>query len=240
MSVMYREANPHTVLLVEDNPEIGEELAGLLESAGLHALTARTGAEGISLAADCHPDLVLLDLGLPDMHGREVIPALPVPRPPVIIISAMLDMDERLACFDAGVDDFITKPFHPEETLARIHRTLRHHTRQAGTPDPAPPVLRCGTLELDPLACQIRKDGKPVRVRRKVFGLMKLFLENPGRVFNREDMQREVWGGEFVSENSVWVHMNQVRRLLEDDPRNPRYLDTLPGLGYRFIPDREN
>lgn len=219
------------ILVVEDQAAIGEYLVQIIERNGHRGTLAGTGKRSLELLEQQSADIVVLDLGLPDIAGRELLGILKLrwPTMPVIIISSMLDMEERLACFTAGADDFITKPFHPKETIARIERSFLRHG------PPVPLKVCCGPLWLNQATGRIVCKGQVVNASRKVFDILYLLASRPGQVFSKQDIACHIWKGFFVSDNSIWVHMNQVRKLLEVQGRECGVVETLPGTGYRYL-----
>jgi two-component system KDP operon response regulator KdpE len=226
-------AHPPEVLVVEDEPEIVRFLKAALESSGYTVRVAMTGAEALHEAANRPPDLVLLDLGLPDFDGREVTRRLREwSRVPIIVLSARGQDRDKIEALDAGADDYLTKPFAIGELLARL-RVARRHALQSG--EPAPPVVTVGDLRIDRASRRVEMKGNPVHLTPIEFKLLMILASAPGRVLTRDQLMREVWGPGFVHQHHhLRVHMGNLRHKIEPEPSRPRYLLSEPGVGYRM------
>ncbi|MFE7758598.1 winged helix-turn-helix domain-containing protein, partial [Streptomyces sp. NPDC057429] len=202
---------------------------------------APDGTTALRLAAERRPDVVVLDLGLPDTDGIDVIKALRGwTRVPLVVLSARCTTHEKVEAFEAGADDYITKPFDMAELLARLRAAVRRNTRD-GTggvlPADGPPSLTVTTQDftVDLAAKKVRRDGRPVRLTPTEWHLLEILVRTPGRLISQRQLLEEVWGSTFAARtNYLRVYMAQLRRKLEKDPSQPRYLITEPGMGYRF------
>jgi len=225
------------VLVIEDDAAIGRLLRHSLTEAGNTVAVATDGTSGLTLAVQEQPDVVLLDLGLPDLDGRQVLRMLrAVSRVPVIVVTAQDDDRTVVEALDAGADDYLVKPFGGEQLAARIRAVLR----RAGTPG-ADRVVRLGGLEVDPAARQVRLDGSPIELARKEFDLLWLLASRPGEVVTKREMLAEVWGLPFGGgDRTVDVHLSWLRRKLGETAAAPRYLHTVRGVGMRLAPPAED
>jgi two-component system, OmpR family, KDP operon response regulator KdpE len=189
------------------------------------------------LAASQHPDLVVLDLGLPDLDGVDVIRGLRARTAvPIIVLSGRVGSSDKVAALDAGADDYVTKPFGIDELLARIRAVTRRHA-----PAAPPPIAHIGQYIVDLSRPSVRRaDGaEQIRLTPTEWHLLEILIRNPGKLVGQRLLLREVWGPQYQSETHyLRQYMAQLRRKLEDDPAHPRYLLTEPGMGYRFLPDR--
>ncbi|WP_405620607.1 response regulator transcription factor [Streptomyces sp. NBC_00076] len=218
------------VLVVDDDPTVAEVVTGYLDRAGYVVDRAGDGPDALARATAHWPDLVVLDLMLPGMDGLEVCRRMRGRGPvPVIMLTARGDEDDRILGLEVGADDYVTKPFSPRELVLRVESVLRR-TRPA---EPSP-TLRAGGLTLDPQARRATKHGTELALTIREFDLLAFLLRNPGRVFGREDLMREVWGWDFGDLSTVTVHVRRLRGKVEDDPARPRLIQTVWGVGYRF------
>jgi two-component system KDP operon response regulator KdpE len=221
------------VLVVDDDPHLTRALRITLRAAGYEVVAAPDGRAALKEAADEHPDLVVLDLGLPDMDGVEVLAGL---RPwfvgPVLVLSARADSHDKIDALDAGADDYVSKPFDMGELLARLRALLRRGTAEADDP-----VVTTDHLTIDLVSKQVTRDGVLVRLTPTEWGLLSELVRSPGRLVSQRQLLQTVWGPAYEKEtNYLRVYMAQLRRKLEPDPAHPRYLHTEPGMGYRFTP----
>ncbi len=224
-----------TVLLVEDEAALARALAINLKARGFDVHVAGTGRAALALAASAHPDVVVLDLGLPDLDGVEVLHGIRGWSPvPVIVLSARSTGEEKVAALDAGADDYVTKPFEMNELLARIRAAARRG-RLAGAPADA--VVETGSFTVDLAAGQVRRDGTPVRLTPTEFHVLEVLARHVGRLVPHAQLLTDVWGPGYEHEQHyLRVYLAQLRRKLEPDPAHPRHLVTEPGLGYRLDP----
>jgi two-component system, OmpR family, KDP operon response regulator KdpE len=221
------------VLVVDDELAIRRALAANLKARGYDVDAAETGEQALDLAARHHPDVVLLDLGLPDIDGIEVCQRLRRwYRNPIVVVSADGDEDRKVAALDDGADDYLTKPFSMRELLARVGVALRHRRLVAATVDPA--LVEVGDLRVDIGAHTAVAGGQPLRLSRKEFALLALLARNCGRVLTQDFLLSRVWHTtDPARSESLRAHVNQVRRKLGDGPQRPRVLNE-PGVGYRL------
>jgi two-component system, OmpR family, KDP operon response regulator KdpE len=223
--------NKAEVLLIDDEPQIQKLLRIALESNDLNVRQAETGRDGLLMAANHPPDLVLLDIGLPDRSGHEVLRELRGWYTKAIIILSVQDGESDIvAALDSGATDYITKPFRTGELLARIRAAIR---RNNGEQERS--TLVCGDLELDLAARTVKKDGAPVKLTATEFNLLALFARNEGRVLTHRYLLKEVWGVGFQQETQyLRVFVRSLRKKIETDPERPVHLTTESGVGYRF------
>ncbi|MER7760007.1 response regulator [Streptomyces sp. NPDC097619] len=224
------------VLVVEDDPQLVRALRINLQARGFEVDEARDGASALRLAAARRPDAVLLDLGLPDMDGLDVIAGLRGwSRIPVLVLSARHTSEEKVRALDAGADDYVTKPFSMNELLARLRAATRRR------PDAAPadrsPLVATEEFTVDLAAKKVTRGGRAVRLTPTEWHLLEILLAHPGHLVSQRKLLLEVWGPTYADNaNYLRVYMAQLRRKLEADPSHPRYLITEPGMGYRFEP----
>ncbi len=223
------------VLIVDDEPQIVRALRINLRVRQYDVDVAATGAQALETAARHPPDLVLLDLGLPDLDGAQVIEGLRGwTDAPIIVLSGRADSADKVAALDAGADDYVTKPFGMDELLARI----RAASRRAGGADDQPRVI-LGELVVDLAAKRVSRgpDGSDIRLTPTEWNLLAVLLRNPGRLLSQRQLLTEVWGPGYAdAAGNLRLYMTQLRRKLEPDPVRPRWLLTEPGMGYRFAP----
>lgn len=222
------------LLVIEDEQEIRRFLRVSLESHGYRLVEAATGKEGILHAASQQPELVLLDLGLPDVDGMEIIRQVRQwSRVPIIILSARGREEEKVAALDAGADDYLTKPFGVGELLARIRAALRHSL--PGAREAEEPVFTLEHLRVDLGRRQVFVGGEEVHLTPIEYRLLTTMIKYAGKVLTHRQLLKEVWGPDSLTENHyVRVYMAQLRRKIEADPARPRFLLTEPGVGYRL------
>ncbi len=226
------------VLVVDDEPQIVRALAINLRARRYDVTTASSGAEALTVAAQHPPDIVLLDLGLPDMDGGTVIEGLRGwCSAPIVVLSGRSDSSDKVAALDAGADDYVTKPFGMEELLAR----LRAVSRRVGVVEDAP-VVELGAMTVDLSARRVTaRDHErlvDVRLTPTEWHLLEVLLRNPGKLMSQKQLLLEVWGpGYDTAQGNLRLYMAQLRRKLEPDPARPRYLLNEPGMGYRYQPD---
>jgi two-component system KDP operon response regulator KdpE len=223
------------VLVVDDEPQLLRALRITLRARGYEVEVAPDGKSALEVAAHRHPDLIVLDLGLPDLDGIEVIEGL---RPwftgPIVVLSARRDSDDKVRALDVGADDYVTKPFGMDELLARLRAALRRAAPAVGD---SVPVVRTDAFSVDLAAKRVTVGDRDVRLTPTEWGMLEVLVRNPGRLVARKQLLREVWGPAYGDEsNYLRVYIAQLRRKLEPDPSHPRYLITEPGMGYRFQP----
>ncbi|MBM0274617.1 response regulator [Micromonospora tarensis] len=223
------------ILVVDDEPQILRALRINLRARRYDVDVAGTGAAALKAAASHPPDLVVLDLGLPDIDGVEVIRGLRGwTAVPIIVLSGRAGSEDKVAALDAGADDYVTKPFGVEELLARI----RAVTRRLGAPSEAVPALRIGQHTVDLADHSVRRDdGTEVKLTPIQWSVLEKLLRHPGKLVSQRQLLQDVWGPEYQNEtNYLRQYLAQLRRKLEDDPARPRHLITEPGMGYRYCP----
>lgn len=223
------------VLVVDDDSQMLKAVTNALSARGYDVVTAATGESALLLAAEEELDLVLLDLGLPGIEGREVIERLRAwTELPVIVISVQESQEDKVAALDAGADDFVTKPFGMKELLARM-RAVR---RRVGADEDARPVLRFEELEIDLLKKLVRLDGVGVHLTPTEYRLLESMATNPGKLLTHSWLLQKVWGPGYGTEsNYLRLYVRQLRQKLRDTPSEPRWITTEPGLGYRWLPE---
>jgi two-component system KDP operon response regulator KdpE len=226
---------PQRVLVVDDDSQMLRAVTNALSARGYDVLTAATGESALSLAAEEELDLVLLDLGLPGIEGHQVIERLRAwTELPVIVISVRDSQEEKVAALDAGADDFVTKPFGMKELLARM-RAVR---RRAGADDDQRPVLRFKGLEVDLLKKLVKLDGAAIHLTPTEYRLLESMATNPGKLLTHSWLLQKVWGPGYGSEsNYLRLYVRQLRQKLGDEPSQPRWITTEPGVGYRWLPE---
>jgi two-component system, OmpR family, KDP operon response regulator KdpE len=221
------------VLVVDDEPQLLRVLRVHLQARGYEVDAAADGRGALELAAQSLPDVVVLDLGLPDVSGVEVIAGLRGwTQVPIIILSVHDQEADKITALDAGADDYVTKPFSMAELLARVRAASRRvpATKQ-------PPIIRTDDFTVDLAAKRITTGSGEVRLTPTEWHLVELLVTNPGRLVSQRQLLREVWGPHAESETAyLRVYMAQIRRKLEPEPTQPRYFITEPGMGYRFEP----
>ena len=220
------------ILLIEDEKSSCAYIATLLARDGYQITSATTGKEGLSLAASRCPNLVLLDLGLPDMDGFQVLEQLRGwSHVPILIVSACNEEQEKVAALDLGADDYITKPFYPNELTARIRTALRHSRGNAHSQ-----VYKALNLEIDFDKRILRLEGKRVHLTQIEYQLLSLLAENAGRVLTYNTILRRIWGPYAEENNQILrVNMANIRRKIEKNPAQPEYIFTEIGVGYRMV-----
>jgi two-component system, OmpR family, response regulator ResD len=222
------------VLVVDDEPTIGDVVARYLRRAGFWAEVASDGAQAIAMSAQHRPDLVILDIMLPGIDGLEVMRRLhegEAPRPAVILLTAKGEESERIVGLRRGADDYVVKPFSPGELVARVQAVLRRGKEKAHDAQP----LELGELCIDPSARSATIAGREVGLTQREFDLLLFLARNPGRVFSRDELMEHVWRFAFYSDSStVTVHIRRLRAKIECQPENPRFIQTVWGVGYRF------
>jgi two-component system KDP operon response regulator KdpE len=226
---------PHPlILLIEDEPQMRRFLRAALGAQDFRLVEAATAREGLGQAAGRNPDVILLDLGLPDRDGLEVVRELRGwTATPIIVLSARGREQDKVAALDLGADDYLTKPFGVEELLARIRVALRHATQPPG--GPPDPVFVAGDLRVDLVRREVRRGEEEVHLTPTEYKLLSLLIRHAGKVLTHQQLLREVWGVHYINQSHyVRVYMAQLRQKLEADPARPRLLITEPGVGYRL------
>ena len=226
-------SQPTTVLVIDDEPQIRKFLRISLVSQGYSVLEAATGAEGLSQVALNRPDVVVLDLGLPDMDGQQVLRDIREwSSVPVLVLSVRASEAQKVQALDSGANDYVTKPFGIQEFLARIRALLR----QAPSADAQEVALEIGPLTIDLAYRRVLLDGVEVALTRKEYAVLAQLSRHPGRVITQQQLLKDIWGPTHL-ENSHYLRIvvGHLRQKLADDPTNPRFIATEPGVGYRLL-----
>jgi len=225
-----------TVLIVDDEPQLLRALQVNMEAEGYRVLTALDGMAALRHAEGSHPDVIVLDLGLPDMNGVDVITRIRrTSSTPIIVLSARHGSVDKVRALDAGADDYVTKPFGLDELLARLRAAGRRGSTPETAEDEAP--VDVGDFEVDLANRKVARDGTAVRLTPREWAILELLVRNPGRLITQQQMLARIWGPGYGNETHyLRVYMGQLRRKLEADPARPRHLLTEAGMGYRFEP----
>ncbi len=223
------EQTPVSALVIDDEPQIQRLLTISLEAGGYRVTTAGSGSEGIALAAQRRHDVIILDLGLPDLDGIAVLKQLREwTQIPVVILTVLDEEAEKIEALDSGADDYVTKPFNSGELLARLRAALR----RADTGNQAEPVFRAGDLAVDFASRRVTRNGQPVRLTATEYALLRLFIQHAGKVLTHRHILREVWGPKHAEHTPyLRVYMARLRDKLEPDLEKPALFITEPGVG---------
>jgi two-component system KDP operon response regulator KdpE len=221
------------ILIVDDEPQILRALRINLTARQYDVVTAADGTQALQVASDKHPDLVVLDLGLPDLDGVDVIRSLRGWTPvPIVVLSGRAESRDKVDALDAGADDYVTKPFSVDELLARIRAVTRRRT-----PIGTPLTVHIGRWSVDLDKRVIHNGTDEVHLTRTEWQLLDVLVRNPGKLISQRQLLQEVWGPTYLGQTHyLRQYLAQLRRKLEDDPARPRHLLTEPGMGYRFRP----
>jgi two-component system KDP operon response regulator KdpE len=222
-----------TILVIEDDTSLRRALRTSLKARAFDVVESPTAEEGLVLVADDRVDVVLLDLGLPDLDGVEALRRLRTfSQVPVVVLTARDRQHDKIEALDAGADDYVTKPFDIDELLARLRAVLRRVPEASSTPA----LVQVDGLEIDLVRKQVRLDGEVVHLTKTELALLEQLATQPGKLLTHEHLLRQVWGRGYGSEsNYLRVYVGQLRRKLGDDAANPRLIVTEPGIGYRWI-----
>lgn len=222
------------VLIVDDEPVLVDVLLNLLARGGYETIAVSSGSEALSIARKELPDLIILDLALPDMDGSVVCRTLRQESAvPILMLTARDGELDKVLGLDLGADDYVTKPFSPWELLARVKALLRR--ADAAKPVSEATMLREGKLELDLLSHRANLDGKPLRLKPKEYDLLAFLMRHRGRAFSKEELLKQTWGyDDTVDTRTVVVHIRWLREKIEADPSQPALIETVRGIGYRF------
>lgn len=225
-----------TVLVIDDEVQIRRLLKVCLEANGYRVVEAATGQEGITAAAQYPPDVVILDLGLPDLDGVAVLKRLREwSRVPVVVLSVRDREEDKIAALDNGADDYVTKPFSTGELLARLRVAQRHAVPASDTT-----VFHSGPIEVDLAGRLVKRNGKEVKLTATEYSLLRLFVRHAGKVLTHRQILREVWGPNSTEQTHyLRVYIAHLREKLEADPANPRLITTEPGVGYRLVEESQ-
>ena len=221
------------ILIADDDPQILRALRITLAARGYEVVTASDGREALRLAADAHPDIIVLDLGMPGLTGIQVIEGVRGwSTVPILVVSGRSDSLDKVLALDAGADDYVTKPFAADELLARI-RALARRTPSATDE----PVVSFGDVTVDLAARSVSRAGAAVRLTPTEWRLLEVLVRNPDRLVTRETLLTEVWGPQYTTDTGyLRLYLGQLRKKLEPQPSKPRFLLTEAGMGYRFVP----
>ncbi|GAC1406918.1 MAG: response regulator transcription factor [Chloroflexota bacterium] len=224
-----------SVLIVEDDRGLAETLAYNFRQEGFHTGIARTGLEAISITRSQHPDIVILDVMLPEMDGFEVCRTVRATSPvPIIMLTARTDEVDRVLGFELGADDYITKPFSLRELLARVRAALRRVQLSSGTPNVVS-VREAGALRITPGSRGVTRDGRALHLLPREFDLLLYFMQNQGQVLSRDQLLQKVWGANYLGDaRTVDVHVRRLRIKIEVNASDPLYIRTVYGVGYVF------
>lgn len=222
------------ILVVDDEPAIRRAVRINLARHGFQVETAETGREALDCLGTWQPDLVLLDLGLPDLDGLDVIGQVRAhSNTPIVVLSVRGSERDKVAALDLGADDYLTKPFGVDELLARVRVALRHAARPASG---AAAVFRTGDLEVNLEQRRVTVGGSEIHLSPTEYGLLKAFISHPNKVLTNRMLLQQVWGPQYGSEaHYLHVYVARLRNKVEADPQNPRYLQSEPGVGYRLV-----
>jgi two-component system KDP operon response regulator KdpE len=222
-----------SVMVIDDEPQIQRLLTIMLESQGYRVTAANTGKDGLAASAQRRHDLIILDLGLPDLNGLSVLKQIREwTQTPVIILTVQDAEAEKIEALDSGADDYVTKPFNSGELLARLRAALR----RADKGKTEEPVLNFGNLNINLAARRVTRDGETVKLTATEYALLKLFVQHAGKVLTHRHLLREVWGPDQENETQyLRVYVQRLREKLEADPESPEFFLTEPGVGYRFM-----
>ena len=232
----------YTILIADDETELMDALAQYFRKENLTLVRAENGAQALELFDTRHPDLVLLDIMMPDMDGYSVLNEIrKTSQIPAIMLTALSDPDDKIRSLSSGADDYITKPYDPREVLARVKAQLRRPYRYSEImqAEKEKPVLNCGSLILDTNQMILTQDGKPVQLSATELRIMELLMSSPGKIFTKRQIYESAWSDQFVSDdNTIMVRISSIRHKIHDDPKSPRIIVTVKGLGYKFeVPD---
>ena len=233
-----------TVLIIEDSRPMQRTLQRLFESDSLGVRIASDGEEGLASFRHEPPNVVVLDLKLPGLSGKELCRSFKTEMPsvPIVVLSANADVDDKVVLLELGADDYVTKPFSPKELLARVRRAMRRNVRRPQTATGAEAVsphdlLLFGDVEIDFTSMEAKRSGKPVSMTAQEFKLLRFLSRSTDRVISREELLNEVWGYQnYPSTRTVDNHVLRLRQKLEPDPAHPRFFVTVHSAGYKFVP----
>ena len=222
-----------TVLIVDDDESVQTMLYKVIRSNGLNAEVASGGQEAVMLATRHSYDLILLDVNMPEMDGFQVVQQLRSRdiRTPIIIVSGRQEDYDTLYGLDIGADDYVTKPFNPIVLGAKVKALIRRSKGNGETES----VITAGPFRYNTSTLRFYKDGQEIVLSSKENAIMKLFLDNVNRIFSKDMIYELVWGHAIIDENAIMVYINRLRQKIEDDPARPKYIQTVRGLGYRFV-----
>lgn len=227
--------NKHSVLVVDDEPKILDVVTSFLEAEGYRVINAKNGNLALRLFDSTNPDLVILDIMLPDIDGVELCKTIrKKSKIPIIMLTARVGDEETVQCLDLGADDYVTKPFSPRALMGRVRAVMRRYSSEDLLVAENYSFNK-GELEINCVSHEVKIHGKPALLTPVEFKIIEVLSKNPRRVFTREDLILAVYGHDYVgNDRSIDTHIKNLRQKVEDDPKNPRYVLTVHGLGYRF------
>ena len=226
-----------TILVVDDDKQIARAIRLLLEKEGMRVLEAHDGLEAVEAVMNEDVHLILLDLMMPRMDGFAALHRIRESKNiPILILSAKTQDQDKIAGLTLGADDYITKPYHPQELVARVKSNLRRFLWLGDARhDPSSTQIRNGGLQLDTVTRTLTVDGENVKITAKEFGILDLFMRNPGTVFSADEIYSKVWDSEpYRVENIIMVHISRIREKIEINPREPKYIKVVWGVGYKM------
>jgi len=228
-----------TILVVDDESHIVELVKFNLEKEGYHVITAENGKEAAEMAKMKKPDLIILDVMLPEMDGYEVCRIIQkdseISDTPIIMLTAKCEEIDKVLGLEIGADDYVTKPFSPRELLARVKARLRRAAKQKPETDDGKGIIRMDGLVIDPERFEVQLAGTRLDLTPKEFELIRFLAKSPGRVLTRDFLLENIWGYEYIGDTrTVDVHIRHLRQKIESDPANPIYIETVRGIGYKF------
>ena len=220
------------ILVVDDDHALADVVVGYLVRAGHRADCVGDGRSALKRVEVDPPDLILLDLMLPEIDGLQVCREVRLSHPelPIVMLTALGEAEDRIAGLEVGADDYVTKPFSPRELVLRIESVLR----RAHSNGMNPPILTAGLITLDTRARRATRDGQELALTVRELDLLSYLMANPGRAFNRAELMQQVWGWTYGDQSTVTVHVRRLREKIEDDPTNPTLIRTVWGIGYRL------
>ena len=227
------------MLIIEDDRSLYKPLKHIFESEGYAVDFAADGAAGLASVRAAPPNIVVLDLKLPKMHGREVCRTIKqeTPNLPVVVLSALADEIEKVVLLELGADDYVTKPFSPRELLARVHTIMRRAQVRSESATPATSKYTFADVSVDFAKMEVTKGGVEVELTHQQFKILQFFIRNPERVISRDELLNDVWGYNcYPSTRTVDNHLVKLRQKLENDALNPTHFKTVHGAGYKFVP----
>jgi two-component system KDP operon response regulator KdpE len=225
--------NGARILIIDDEPQIRKLLKVTLQVHNFEINESSSGEDGVYQASIVHPDLIVLDLGLPDISGMEVLRRIREWSPiPIIVLTAKDREEDKITALDSGADDYVTKPFSMGELVARIRVALRHVAKSANEP-----ILQFGNLVIDLAQRLVELDGNRVKLTPTEYELLKILASNAGKVITQRQLLQQVWGGHHYESDSHYlrIYIGHLRKKLEEDPTRPKFIETEPGIGYRFL-----
>jgi len=225
-----------TILIVDDDPRLLRLVRVNLERAGFTVNTASSGAAALEEFSADPPDAVVLDVTMPGMDGFTLTHQLrEISNVPIMMLTAMSEQSQKLKGLEIGADDYLTKPFDPDELVARMRALLRRSGQQGGQPESQQHLIEAGSLKIDLLRRKVERDGETIKLTPTEYKLLQALAQQAGKVIPHTDLLSKVWGPEYKDDTDyLWVYIRYLRQKLERDPSNPQYIVSVPGFGYRF------